>query len=180
MPNDKAVSKFLSYILRHKPEAAGVTLDPAGWVEIDALIASAERAGRELSREDLERITRENDKIRFTISPDGLRIRAAQGHSVEVDLGLMPVIPPDTLFHGTADRNVEAILDEGLKPQSRQHVHLSPDVQTARKVGARHGKPVILTVASRQAHEQGQRFWQAENGVRLTDALDPKFLTLTT
>ena len=180
MPNDKAVSKFLSYVLRHKPEAAGVTLDPAGWVAIDALIASAERAGRELSREDLERITRENDKKRFTISPDGLRIRAAQGHSVEVDLGLMPVIPPDTLFHGTADRNVEAILAEGLKPQSRQHVHLSPDVQTARKVGARHGKPVILTIASHEAHDQGQIFWQAENGVWLTNALDPKFLTLAT
>ena len=179
MPNDKTVSKFLSLVLRHQPETAGLELDPAGWICIDALIAGAATAGTEMTRDDLDRIVRESDKQRFTISTDGQRIRAAQGHSVEVDLGLIPVVPPEVLFHGTAERNVQAILGEGLKPQSRQHVHLSPDAETARKVGARHGKPVILTVAARAAHDAGQTFWQAENGVWLTGLLPPEYLDLS-
>lgn len=177
MPNDKTLSKFLSLVLRHDPGVANVTLDPAGWVSIDTLIQGSAQSGVSITPLDLDRVARESDKQRFTISPDGKRIRAAQGHSVDIDLGLEPVTPPETLFHGTAERTLDAILTEGLKPQARQHVHLSPDVETARTVGMRHGKPVVLTVASGAAHRAGQIFWQSENGVWLTGPMAPEYLT---
>lgn len=168
-------SKFLSLVLRHQPDVAGLTLDAEGWAEIDALLAAAPRR-LGLSRARLEEIVVTNDKKRFQISEDGRRIRAVQGHSVVVDLALAPLAPPELLFHGTATRFLAAILQEGLKPGSRRHVHLSADAATARRVGARHGAPVVLEVEAAAAHEAGQSFYQAENGVWLTEPLAPEFL----
>ena len=169
MTNDKTISKFLSLVLRYDPAAANVTLGPAGWVNIASLIEGAAQAGVNIAPSDLDRIVRESDKQRFTINPDGKSIRAAQGHSVEVDLGLEPVTPPEVLYHGTAERSLNAILDEGLKPQSRQHVHLSPDVETAKKLGMRHGKPVVLTVDAGTAHRDGQSFGSLRMAFGLLD-----------
>lgn len=131
------LSKFLSLVLRHQPETIGLVLDTQGWATIDDLIALAAAAGTSFSRTDLDRVVATSDKKRFTISDDGLRIRAAQGHSVSVELGLAPREPPPVLYHGTATRFVDAIIAEGLKPQSRQHVHLSLDEATALNVGRR-------------------------------------------
>ena len=168
--SDVSASKFLSLILRHKPEAAGLTLDAEGWAEVDAILAATDLLA---DRAHLERIVAESDKKRFVMSSDGRLIRAAQGHSVDVDLGLSPVTPPDTLFHGTASRFVDAICLEGLKPGSRRYVHLSATEELAHAVGRRHGKPVVLEVDARAAHDVGQNFYLAENGVWLTNPLAP-------
>ena len=170
------LSKFLSLVLRHEPQRIGITLDDNGWVSVDDLLAAAERAGNPISREQLDRVVAENDKKRFAFSPDGARIRASQGHSVEVDLGLPPVVPPERLFHGTATRFLDAIRAEGLRPQSRQHVHLSPDEETATKVGQRHGKPAILIVLAGAMHRDGHVFYRSDNGVWLTEAVPARYL----
>jgi putative RNA 2'-phosphotransferase len=177
--DDVQLSKFLSFVLRHKPDAIGLVLDPQGWVGIDELIAKAAAAGTRFSGDDLARVVESNDKKRFTLSDDGLRIRAAQGHSVSVELGLAPRDPPPVLYHGTATRFLESILAEGLKPQSRQHVHLSLDEATARRVGQRHGKPVILLVDVQGMQGAGMHFYVADNGVWLTDHVPPRFLKLS-
>ncbi|MEL6519783.1 MAG: RNA 2'-phosphotransferase [Pseudomonadota bacterium] len=173
-----AQSKFLSLVLRHEPERIGLRLDPAGWVAVDDLLRAMAQAGQEMPLDDLLRLVAESDKKRFTLSADGVRIRAAQGHSVEVDLGLEPKCPPEQLYHGTARHTVDQILSEGLKPGQRQHVHLSLDIATAQRVGQRHGTPVVLHVAARQRYGDGGLFWQADNGVWLTDKVDPKYLSL--
>ncbi|GLH78425.1 hypothetical protein SSBR45G_33340 [Bradyrhizobium sp. SSBR45G] len=146
------LSKFLSLVLRHQPETIGLVLDAQGWAVIDELIARAAAAGTAFSRADLEQVVATSDKKRFTVSEDGLRIRAAQGHSVTVELGLAPREPPAVLYHGTATRFVEAIMAQGLTPQSRQQVHLSLDEATAVNVGRRHGKPVVLRVDAAAMH----------------------------
>ena len=174
-PSDIRASKFLSLTLRHKPAAAGLTLDDEGWAEIEALIAGAPMRLK-LTREALERIVAENDKKRFQISQDGRRVRAVQGHSQKVDLKLEPVAPPAQLFHGTATRFLKSILKDGLRPGNRSHVHLSPDQATATKVGSRHGLPVVLEIDAIQAHVAGQPFYRAENGVWLTAPLAPRYL----
>lgn len=174
--NDKTISKFLSLVLRHQPETIDLALDEAGWTDLSELVAKARSHGTPITEDDVRRIVAENDKQRFTLSPDGTRIRAAQGHSVTVELGLTPVTPPDLLFHGTATRFADAIRAEGLKPQSRQQVHLSGDEDTALKVGQRHGKPIIFRVAAGRMQAEGFRFYQADNGVWLTDAVPPQFL----
>jgi putative RNA 2'-phosphotransferase len=171
------LSKFLSFVLRHKPDAIGLALDTQGWASIDELIQRGNAAGTRFSREELLHIVETSDKQRFSISVDGLRIRAAQGHSVSVQLGLTPQEPPPVLYHGTATRFIESILADGLKPQARQQVHLSPDEVTARRVGQRHGKPVILQVDARRMHAEGFKFYRADNGVWLTDQVSPEFLT---
>jgi putative RNA 2'-phosphotransferase len=173
----KSSSKFLSYVLRHAPESIGLTLDANGWVAVDELLAKAGAAGRRLDRTTLEEIVATSDKKRFTLSDDGSRIRAAQGHSVEVALGLQPVTPPGTLYHGTATRFLDAIRAEGLKPGSRQQVHLSADAATATAVGSRHGKPVVLRVAAGAMHVAGHSFFRADNGVWLTDHVPSQFLS---
>jgi putative RNA 2'-phosphotransferase len=173
------LSKFLSFVLRHKPDAIGLALDPQGWASIDELIARGNAAGTQFSRQDLLNVVETSDKKRFSISADGLRIRAAQGHSVSVELGLPPQEPPPILFHGTATRFIESILSEGLKPQARQQVHLSANETTARRVGQRHGKPVILKVDARRMHAEGFKFYRADNGVWLTDHVPPEFLALS-
>lgn len=170
-------SRFISRVLRHAPQDAGLTLDAAGWVSVADLLRGMRAVGHRLTREDLARLVEENDKRRFTLSPDGLRIRAAQGHSVPVDLGLVPAKPPETLFHGTAASALDAIFREGLVPGKRQSVHLSTDPETARAVGARHGKAVVLAVAAGLMWEAGHAFTMAENGVWLTDAVPPDRLS---
>jgi putative RNA 2'-phosphotransferase len=173
----KTTSKFLSYVLRHGPDSIGLTLDENGWASIDDLLAKAAASGRAIDRATLLEVVATSDKKRFTLSPDGIRIRAAQGHSVAVALGLEPAFPPDTLYHGTATRFLEAIRAQGLKPGERQQVHLSADAATARAVGARHGKPVVLRVAAGAMHEAGMAFFRADNGVWLTDHVPAQFLS---
>ncbi|RCW20024.1 putative RNA 2'-phosphotransferase [Ciceribacter lividus] len=171
-------SKFLSYVLRHAPESIGLDLDGEGWTDIDTLVRKANAAGQAIDQEMLLRTVRESEKKRFTLSEDGTRIRAAQGHSIKVNLGHAPSQPPAQLFHGTATRFLDAILAEGLRPGSRQHVHLSADQETATQVGARYGKPVVLSVNANRMVEGGHTFFQAENGVWLTDHVPAIFLTI--
>jgi putative RNA 2'-phosphotransferase len=173
----KAKSKFLSYVLRHNPNAAGIALDPAGWVRVEDLLSGLATTNHPLDRAGLERIVAENDKKRFTLSNDGQFIRAAQGHSVPVALDLEPVEPPKVLHHGTATRFLDAIRIEGLKPGSRQQVHLSADVVTAQKVGERHGKPHILELQAALMWADGYAFYLADNEVWLTDFVPPQFLS---
>lgn len=175
--NNTSTSKFLSLILRHKPEEIGLALDPNGWAVIDELIALAGLRGTQISRTQVETIVAESDKQRFAISADGMKIRANQGHSVDIALGLAPQTPPEQLFHGTATRFLESIRESGLRPASRQHVHLSSDATTAEKVGSRHGKPVILTVESGQMARDGNLFYLSANGVWLTEGVPAKFLS---
>lgn len=173
---DVSLSKMLSYVLRHEPASIGLDLDSAGWVQVDLLLLQLAKQGRKVSREDLERVVANSDKKRFTLSADLTRIRAAQGHSVEVDLALPPIPPPPVLYHGTTERLFPAILKEGLKPQSRQQVHLSADTETATKVGQRHGKPVVLRIAAQEMTQNGFSFYRADNGVWLTDCVPPEFI----
>lgn len=168
-------SKFLSLILRHKPESIGLRLDEQGWAEIETLLNCANRAGKRLTYEMLIEAVETNDKQRFAISGDGQRIRANQGHSVQVDLALVPLEPPEILYHGTAVRFLESILREGLVPGKRHHVHLSADIQTARKVGQRHGKPAVLEISAGKMYGAGILFYQSENGVWLTDNVAPEY-----
>lgn len=170
-------SKFVSLVLRHKPDAIGLHLDAHGWADVSELIAKSDGV---LDRPTLEAVVAENDKKRFAFSDDGQRIRANQGHSVVVDLGLTPKTPPSMLYHGTAQRFLDAILAEGLTPQGRQHVHLSADPDTARTVGMRHGTPVILTVDADGSQRSGAQFYLSDNGVWLTDHVAPRFLALHT
>ncbi|WP_329130510.1 RNA 2'-phosphotransferase [Streptomyces sp. NBC_01476] len=170
------VSRFLSMVLRHRPEAVGIVLDEAGWVDVDELIAACATRGRRFSRAELDHVVATNNKKRFAYSPDGRRIRASQGHSVEVRLGLAAAVPPDVLFHGTAAASVGAIMREGLKPMSRQDVHLSADAETAVRVGARHGRPVVLAVDAAALAAAGHEFRVSANGVWLTDAVPPERL----
>jgi putative RNA 2'-phosphotransferase len=168
------VSKYLSKHLRHQPERIGLTLDEAGWVEIDTLIAACAAHGFRFNREELEHVVATNDKRRFAI--EGTRIRASQGHSIEVDLGLPPATPPPYLFHGTVARNLDAIRAEGLRPMNRHAVHLSADRETATRVGARRGRPVVLSVDAGAMHKDGQVFRVSENGVWLTEAVPVRYL----
>ena len=170
-------SKFLSYVLRHEPQAIGLCLDSEGWGSLDVVIAGETKQGRMLSRELVEQVVTTSDKKRFELSADGQRIRAVQGHSTRsVDREFEPKQPPDILFHGTAARFLDSIRREGLKPGSRHYVHLSADEQTARAVGQRYGSPVVLAVDAGLMHTQGHRFHQAENGVWLTTSVPGKFL----
>lgn len=171
------LSKFLSLVLRHRPDRIGLALDPQGWCAVDELIERSRKAGHDFDRQQLTALVAANDKQRFTLSADGSRIRAAQGHSMPVELGLTPQLPPMTLYHGTATRFLPAILREGLKPRSRRHVHLSADPAVAVQVGQRHGKPLVLAVAAGRMHAAGALFWCADNGVWLCDAVAPAYLT---
>ncbi|PBC62188.1 RNA 2'-phosphotransferase [Streptomyces sp. Tue6028] len=168
------VSKYLSKHLRHQPERIGLTLGEGGWVEIDTLIAAAAAHGFRITREELDHVVATNDKRRFAV--EGTRIRASQGHSVEVDLGLPPATPPAYLYHGTVASSLGAIRTEGLKPMSRHDVHLSPDRETATRVGARRGRPVVLSVDAAAMHRDGHVFHVSANGVWLTQAVPPRYL----
>jgi putative RNA 2'-phosphotransferase len=170
-------SRFLSLILRHKPEEAGLTLDHSGWCSVDDLLRRCAVRGHRISREDLDAIVTENDKKRFQFSEDGKRIRASQGHSIEVDLQYTPKQPPETLYHGTATRFLDPIKKLGLIKGSRRHVHLSAQLETAFKVGERHGKSVVIPVRAGQMHTAGVPFYLTPNEVWLVDAVPPEYLS---
>jgi putative RNA 2'-phosphotransferase len=171
-------SRFLSLVLRHKPEEIGLTVDPQGWADVDELLRRAADHGRGLTRPLLEEIVAGNDKQRFAFSADGRRIRASQGHSVEVDLALSPSEPPELLYHGTAIRFLDSIRRQGLLRGSRQHVHLSSDEVIAVAVGRRHGEPVVLTVAAQLMSATGHSFFLSANGVWLTEHVPVEFLRI--
>ncbi len=172
------ISKFLSLILRHKPETIGIALDAQGWADVEELLVKAAENGRTIERRTLDEVVRTNDKKRFVISKDGRRIRAAQGHSLDLDLRFEQQAPPALLYHGTAERNIDAILARGLNKMARHHVHLSADRDTAHKVGIRYGKPVILLVDTAKMARQGFVFYLSANGVWLTDHVPAEYLAV--
>jgi putative RNA 2'-phosphotransferase len=178
MPREdlKSDSKFLSLVLRHQPEAIGLTLDGEGWAVVEDLIACAAQQGKRLSRERIEEIVATSDKQRFKLSDDRLRIRANQGHSISVDLKLEPRVPPEILYHGTPQANVASIRAAGLDKRARHHVHLSSDEATAAKVGERRGAAVILRIRALAMHRAGHVFYRSENGVWLVDAVPSEFI----
>lgn len=175
MSNEK-ISKFLSYVLRHKPDSINLQLDKEGWANVDELISKAKMQKYHFTYEQLVDVVRSCEKQRYTLDDVNRRIRANQGHSINVDVGLVEKTPPTILYHGTATRFSEAIEKEGLKPMSRQHVHLSADLETAAVVGKRHGKLIIYEVDVAQMVKEGFHFYQSENGVWLTGLVQPKFL----
>ena len=174
----RKVSKFLSLVLRHQPGRIGLALDDRGWADIDALMARAGEHGMALTREEILNVVATSDKQRFALDASGQRLRANQGHSVDIDLGLEPREPPAVLFHGTADTSIPAIRAEGLRPGRRQYVHLSPDAATATAVGRRHGRPAVLRVAAGRMRAAGYEFYLSDNGVWLTDAVPAEFIEL--
>lgn len=170
----RKLSKTLSYWLRHAPEAGGLTLDNSGWAQVNTVRDALSHEGLDPSM--LERTVAENDKQRFELSTDGTRIRARQGHSVKVDSDWPIATPPEWLYHGTVERFLKSILAEGLRPMNRHHVHLSPDIETADRVGKRRGDPVVLRVAAGRMTGVGAVFRLSSNGVWLVDAVPPNFL----
>ncbi len=170
------VSKYISKHLRHTPEAIGLTLGEGGWVPIGALISAAATHGFRFTRDELDEVVRLCAKQRFAVDVEKQLIRANQGHSVEVDLALEAVTPPPLLYHGTATRFREPILAAGLLKMSRQHVHLSADVETAIVVGKRHGKPLVFVIDTMSMSRDGVAFYRAANGVWLTDYVPPQYL----
>jgi putative RNA 2'-phosphotransferase len=177
MPND---SRFLTLILRHRPDLIGIELDCAGWTNVELLLRAMRRHGRPLSHSQLEIIVSNDKKARFTLSPDGTHIRAAQGHSLPFDLGLAPLLLPAMLYHGTARHSLNAIFTEGLLPGRRQFVHLSKDIVTAAKVGARHGKAVVLAVNCAAMVTDGHVFLRADNALWMIPAVPAGFLGFAT
>lgn len=171
-------SKFLSLVLRHEPDKLGLKLDPAGWVAVEDLLAACHTHGIALSRELLTAVVAQNDKQRFSFDENGTHIRANQGHSVEIELGYTPAVPPELLYHGTATRFLASIRQQGLLKGARYHVHLSADIETATRVGQRHGQPVILTVQAAAMAEDGLTFYLSTNGVWLTEYVPIAYLVL--
>lgn len=171
------ISRYLSKHLRHQPERLGLTPEPGGWVGVDELLAACARNGMRISRAQLDEVVAENDKKRFSFDEAGAKIRANQGHSVEVDLQLEPAIPPDVLYHGTGHQTADAIREGGLVKMRRHHVHLSRDVETATRVGARHGRPVVFAVDAKAMQADGYVFYVSDNGVWLVDEVPPRYLT---
>lgn len=169
-------SKLLSYILRHHPEEFDVTVDAAGWTNVEHLLAAISRLRAPMTRSELDEIVRNNDKSRFAFSEDGTRIRAVQGHSLDVDFEYPPAMPPELLFHGTPEANVASIREQGLDRGSRHHVHLSGHPATAKQVGARRGRAVVLTIRSKQMAGAGHDFFRSPNGVWLTSHVPPTFI----
>lgn len=175
--NTKRISKFLSLILRHQPEKIGLTLDINGWALLDELIAKSENNGVLFTKEDLEFVVKTNDKQRFSFNEDKTKIRANQGHSLQnVTIVTETKTPPPFLYHGTVAKFIPSIKENGLQKMSRQHVHLSSDLETAKKVGNRRGKPIILTVQSSAMYKKGYEFFLSENGVWLTNLVPTEFI----
>lgn len=173
---DTKLSKYLSLVLRHNPAAAGIQLDQNGWADVPALLNGAGDAGKQIDLETLERIVRENGKQRFRFNEDHTKIRANQGHSLLVDLEFKAVSPPRLLYHGTATRFLDSIRKQGILKQSRQYVHLSPDQETASKVGARHGIPIVLVIGADEMSKDGFPFYLSDNGVWLCETVPWKYI----
>jgi len=172
----KNISKFLSLVLRHKPDTISLNLDENGWADISELIEKCNQHNIHLSKILLDEIVATNEKLRFAFNDDKSKIRANQGHSITVELDLEEKMPPEILYHGTAERFLDSILKNGILKQSRQQVHLSANIDTAQKVGTRHGKPVVLTVKAAAMYNAGHKFYLSQNGVWLTDFVHPEFL----
>lgn len=163
------LSRFMSLVLRHKPETIGITLGKNGWVPVKDLLHKLEASGWEVTLEHLQQMVKNNNKQRFSFNEDSSMIRANQGHSVKIDLGLKAVEPPEILYHGTASRFLKSILKSGIQKRQRHHVHLSLDNKTALAVGKRHGRPIILKIKAKEMWQQGSKFYLSENGVWLTE-----------
>lgn len=176
MSKKNDLSKFISLILRHKPEAAGIALDEHGWANVDELLAGINDSGREINIETLDNIVASDEKQRYSFNENKTLIRANQGHSIPVDVELKEVEPPEILYHGTAERFLDSIVEQGLMPMSRLYVHLSADMETAVKVGRRHGKEVVLQVKAGEMFRDGVKFYLSQNGVWLTEKVEAKYL----
>ena len=172
------ISKLMALSLRHKPEALGLTLDEHGWADVVTLVRSIQQKYRSFDRETLDLIVATNNKKRYAYSEDGRKIRANQGHSINVDVELKEAEPPDVLYHGTATRFIDAIAEEGLKPMSRLYVHLSVTPETARQVGSRHGRPVVYRVDTKRMKEDGCVFYLSENGIWLAKSVSKEYLQI--
>lgn len=170
------ISKFLSYVLRHHPESIGIKLDKNGWADVKELLSGAEDNSFQITLDELTKVVKENDKQRFALSDDGLNIRVSYGHSIPLDLSYSPAVPPDVLYHGTAEKNLKSIRETGLVTGNRQHVHLSTDADTAASVGQRHGRPRVIVIQARQMYADGYRFYFATNKVWLTEYVPPEYL----
>lgn len=170
------MGKFVSLVLRHKPEIIGIKLDEHGWANVAELINGMNKVGKLIDLNTLKTIVAENDKQRYSFNENKTKIRANQGHSIDVDIELKLCEPPEYLYHGTASRFLDNIIKQGIKKQSRQYVHLSRDIQTATKVGARHGLPIVLRVYSKNMFNNGYKFYISQNEVYLTDNVPPKYI----
>jgi RNA:NAD 2''-phosphotransferase len=171
------LSKLLSYVLRHNPDHVQIQLDEQGWANVDELLQQLNKHNEPVTFELLKEVVDTNSKKRFSFNEDATRIRANQGHSLQLDLNYSPQQPPEILYHGTAAKNLEAILQQGLMKMGRHHVHLSADTGTALQVGGRHGKPVVLIIRAMEMHQQGYIFYCSQNGVWLTEHVPPSFIS---
>jgi len=176
---NKKISKFLSLVLRHRPETIELSLDQHGWADVDELLEKMANHNRKITLNALRYVVENNDKQRYAFNDKYTKIRANQGHSINIQLNLSPQTPPETLYHGTATRFLGSIFQKGLIKGKRQHVHLSSDIETATKVGKRHGKLVILLVHSGKMHEAGYNFYLSKNKVWLTDHIPPKYFEMS-
>ena len=174
--NIEKLSKFISLILRHKPEEIGITLDDFGWAKVEDLINGINKSGRNIDMDILEEIVRTDNKQRYSFNEDKTKIRTNQGHSIPVNVELKELEPPATLYHGTATKSIEGIRQQGIKSMSRLYVHLSKDFETAKQVGSRHGECVVLVINAKRMREDGIKFYLSENGVWLTEYVDPKYI----
>lgn len=174
--NKKNISKFLSLVLRHQPDKIGIQPDKNGWVNVDELISKINQQGTPLDFQTLEEVVITNDKQRFCFNDDLTKIRANQGHSISIDLALIPTEPPAYLYHGTVEKFIPSIRQQGLQKMSRQHVHLSADKITAEKVGSRRGKPIILTIAAGEMFMEEHSFYISDNGVWLCNQVPAKYI----
>jgi putative RNA 2'-phosphotransferase len=174
------ISKFLSFVLRHSPETIGLQLDENGWADVEELIRKSAEKDMAFSNQELEEVVTTNDKQRFSYSEDKRGIRASQGHSIDVELQLEASVPPEMLYHGTVDKFLQNIMNEGLRKMDRHHVHLSQDIETAEKVGSRRGVAVILVVRSGEMGRNGFKFYFSANGVWLTDQVPAKYIDFET
>ena len=176
--NNIQLGKFISLILRHKPETIGINLDEHGWANVQDLINGINNSGRTITFEQLDEIVQTNDKKRYSFNEDKTLIRANQGHSINVDVELKEAIPPKVLYHGTGEKYLDAILKDGIKHKNRLNVHLSKDIETAIKVGKRHGNPIVLKIDTEAMLNDGFKFYLSENGVWLTSDIGPKYFKI--
>lgn len=176
--NKKSLSKFLSLVLRHKPEAINIKLDENGWCSVEELLEKCNQNGKSITRDILREIVAEDEKGRYSFNEDGEKIRANQGHSIKVNLELKEKTPPKYLYHGTVERFLKDIMSQGLKKMKRQHVHLSGDLETAHKVGNRRGKAIILRIDAERMNKAGHKFFISENGVWLIDNVPAGYIEL--
>ena len=174
--NLQSISRYISLILRHKPEVIGITIDEYGWANVEELIQGIEKSNPEFNMEALEEIVKTDNKQRYSFNDDKTLIRANQGHSIQVDVELIEKEPPCILYHGTGEKYVTSIDQNGLIPKSRLYVHLSKDVETAKAVGKRHGKEVVYSINSGQMYKDGYKFYLSKNEIWLTKKVPKKYL----